>query len=185
MDTKDRRIPFVHELMRRVRESTLSRSVLLFPVRSTHIPIGEPHLFRFQILHFHIKDTIVGDKRLETFIMMTCQPIYGESTEAGAYTTQAILIYIRFLGYLVNSSEIVFHALSAIIAADSLIPFQAKSGKTPTVRCHDNIVISRHDLEIPAVRPELAHRALRATLTEQQGRILLIRIELRRIDNPR
>ena len=146
MDTKDRRIPFVHELMRGVRECTLSRSVLLFPVRSTHIPIGEPHLFRFQILHFHIKDTIVGDKRLETFIMMTCQPIYGESTEAGAYTTQAILIYIR---------------------------------------CHDNIVISRHDLEIPTVRPELAHRALRATLTEQQGRILLIRIELRQIDNPR
>ena len=61
MDTKDRRIPFVHELMRGVRECTLSRSVLLFPVRSTHIPIGEPHLFRFQILHFHIKDTIVGD----------------------------------------------------------------------------------------------------------------------------
>ena len=116
---------------------------------------------------------------------MTCQPIYGESTEAGAYTPQAILIYIRFLGYLVNSGEIVFHALSAIIATDSLIPFQAKSGKPPTVRCHDNIIISRHDLEIPAVRPELANRALRATLTEQQGRILLIRIELRRIDNPR
>ena len=35
------------------------------------------------------------------------------------------------------------------------------------------------------LQAELAHRALRATLTEQQGRILLIRIELRRIDNPR
>ena len=76
------------------------------------------------------------------------------------------------------------HALTAVIAADSLIPFYAESRKTATVGSYDDIIVGRHNLEIPTIAPELADRTLRTAFAEEQGRILLVRVEMRRIDNP-
>ena len=44
--------------------------------------------------------------------------------------------------------------------------------------------MSRHDLEIPAIAPELAYGALGATLTIKQGRILLGLIKMRGQNHP-
>ena len=60
-----------------------SRSVVLFPISAAHIPVGKPFL-RFQILHFHVEDTVVRGNALEAFVMVSGKPIYGEASEAGA-----------------------------------------------------------------------------------------------------
>ena len=79
---------------------------------------GEPHLFGVVVLHFHVEDTVVCDECLEAFVMVSGKPIYGEASEAGAYATQAVFVDERFLGHFVNGSEVVLHALAAIITAD-------------------------------------------------------------------
>lgn len=41
------------------------------------------------------------------------------------------------------------------------------------VRCHDDIAVGSHHLEVPAVAPELADRTLWTSLTEEQGGVFL------------
>ncbi len=85
----------------------------------------------------------------------------------------------RFFRHFVNGSEIVLHALAAIITADGFVPLYTEARKTTTVGSYDDIVVCRHNLEIPTVAPELADRTLRTAFTEEEGGILLVRIELR------
>lgn len=41
------------------------------------------------------------------------------------------------------------------------------------VRCHDDITVGSHHLEVPAVAPELADRTLWSSLTEEQSGVFL------------
>ena len=110
--------------------------------------------------------------------------INGEAAEAGAYTTQAVFVDKRFFCHFVDGCEVVFHALAAVIAADGFIPLYTEARKTAAVGGYDDIVVGSHNLEIPAIAPELAYGALRTTFTEQEGRVFLIRVKLWRVDNP-
>ena len=87
MNTENRCVPFIDKTVGRVGKGALSGCIVLFPIGSAHIPVGKPHLFGLQILHFHVEDTVVGNEGLETFVVMTGQPIDGESTEAGTHAT--------------------------------------------------------------------------------------------------
>ena len=126
----------------------------------------------------------MSNERFEPFVVMSGQPIYGESSEAGTYTSQAIFVYIRLFCHFIDSSEIIFHTLATVVTTDLLVPFHAKSRQAATIRSNNDIIIGCHNLEVPAIRPELAYRTLRTSFTEQQSRIFLVRIKLRRIDYP-
>ena len=106
------------------------------------------------------------NKGFETFVVMTGQPINGETSEARTDATQTILIDKRLFRHLVDSSKIVFHALATIVTADLFIPFHTETGKAAAVRSHHDIVVSGHNLHIPTIRPELAYRTLRTTFAE-------------------
>ena len=53
-----------------------------------------------------------------------------------------------------------------------------------TVGSNDDVALSCHNHEVPTVAPELRNGALRSTFAEEQGGVLLIRVEVRRFDNP-
>ena len=133
---------------------------------------------------FEVEDTRVGDECLEAFLVMTSQPVYREAAERGTYTTQAVSIYIGLLGHLIDSGEVILHALATIVATDGLVPLKTESGEAATVRSHDDIVMGSHDLEVPAVAPELAHGSLRTTFAEEQSGVFLLGVEVWRIDDP-
>ena len=126
----------------------------------------------------------MGNESLEALIVIACQPINGEASEGSTYATQVVGIDVRLFGHCINGSEVVLHALTHIVATDFFVPLVAKSRQTTTVRSYDDIVVGSHHLEVPAIAPELANRALRTAFAEEQGRIFLVRIELRRIDHP-
>ena len=170
--------------MRRVGKRTLCHRILFFPVCASHIPVGKPFFFSFQILHFHVEDAIMSNERFEPFVVMSGQPIYRESSEAGTYASQTIFVHIRLFCHFIDSSEVILHTLATVIATNLFVPFHTESRQTATVRSNDDIIISCHNLEVPAIRPELAYRALRTSFTEQQSRIFLVRIKLWRINHP-
>ena len=171
--------------MRRVGIAALYSWVVLVPVRATQIPVGEPEFFGFEILLFHVEESVVCDEGLETLVVVSGQPVYRISSEAGTYTAQAVFIYVRFLGDVVDGGQVVVHAVSAVVGADFFQPFHAESRQTATVGGDDDVIVCSHNLEIPAVAPELADGALRTAFTEQQGRVFLVRVEVYRIDYPR
>ena len=184
MNAKDRCIPFVYKLVRRVGKCVLSYRILFFPVCTTHIPVGKPFLFCFQILHFHVEDAIMCNECFEALVMMSGEPVNGETTEAGTYTTETVFVYKRFFSHLVDSCKIILHTLTTVITTDGFIPFHSKARKSAAVGSYDDIVVGSHNLEIPAIAPELTYGALRTTFTEQEGRVFLIRVKLWRVDNP-
>ena len=127
----------------------------------------------------------MGDERLEALVVMAGEIVDREASEACAHTSQLVLVNERqVVGGIVDGCEIIVHALAGPVAADLLVPLRAAARQSATVRCNHHIVVCRHDLHVPTVAPELAHRALRATLAEQQCGIFLILVEVGRQDHP-
>ena len=60
----------------------------------------------------------------------------------------------------------------------------AEAGQTAAVWCHDYVAVGCHDLEVPAVAPELAYGALRAAFAEEQGGVFLVWVEIGRENDP-
>ena len=122
--------------------------MLFFPVGTAHVPVGKPFLFRFQVLHLHVEDTVVGDEGLEALVVVSGQPIDGEASEAGTYAAQAVLVNKRFLGHFVDGRKVVFHALASVVAADGFVPFHSEARQAAAVGSHDDVVVGCHNLEV-------------------------------------
>ena len=84
-------------------------------------------------------------KRL-LWCVVACQPINGISAEAGTYTTQTVFIDIRFLGDVIDGTQVIVHAMAAVIGTDFFQPFHTKTRKSPTVRSDDDIAVRSHQL---------------------------------------
>ena len=54
---------------------------------------------------------------------------YTEKLRSWRYATQAVFVDERFLGHFVNGSEVVLHALAAIITADGFVPLYTEAGR--------------------------------------------------------
>ena len=185
MDTEDRGVPFADKEVRRIGKSALCNLVLLIPIGTAHVPVGEPFLLSLEVLHFHIEDTVVCNEGLEALVMMTSQPINAEATEGGTYATQAIFVGVWLVGYkLINGSEIVLHALSSVVATNLFVPLVAETRQAAAVRCHNDIIVGSHHHEVPAETPELTYGRLWTTFAVEQGRIFLIWVKMRRINDP-
>ena len=116
---------------------------------------------------------------------MTGKIIYREATETGSYSTQTFAVDERKVGScIVDSAQIVVHALAGPVATHFLIPFRTKSRQTSAVRGYHYVTVGCHNLEIPAITPELGNRTLWPSLAEKQGGVLLGFIEMGRQDNP-
>ena len=117
-------------------------------------------------------------------VVMTGEPINREAAETCSDAAEPILIHKRLFCHLVDRRKVVFHTLATVVATYRLVPFHTEARETAPVRGDDDIIVCGHDLEIPAVGPELADGTLRSAFTVKQGGIFLRRIEMRRIDDP-
>ena len=146
--------------------------------------ISEEKLLGGAIPAFEVEHAAVRDEGLEPFLMMTGEPIDAEAAVTGSYTAQSVFIHVRLFRHIIDGREVIFHVLTTIVAADFVVPFTAEAGHAPAVRCHNDVVVSGHHLEIPTVGEELAHRGLRTTLTVEQSGIFLGGIEVRGQNHP-
>jgi len=184
MDAQNGRIPVLNEFMRWIGKRTLCHYVFRVPVRPAHIPIFKPHFFGFQVLSFTIKNAAVRDECFKAFLMVSCQPVYGETAVRSADTTQAVFIHVGFSRNGINGWKIVQHILASIISADLLFPLLPHSRNTAPIGCYNDVPFGCHQLKVPTVGPKLPECALWAACTEQDGRIGLCRIKIRRINHP-
>ena len=187
MDTEDRCVPFIHKAMGRLGVGLAGIGSLVFvPEGVVILPIAKPCLLGVGVHRLKVECTIVRDEALEALVVIAGKPIYAESSKAGAYGSHAVLIYIgQVMGSIVDSREIVAHALTSPIATYSLVPFMTESRQSAAVGGNDDISMCCHDLEIPTIAPELAYRTLRSAFAEEKGGILLVGIEVGGKDNPR
>ena len=179
MDDEDGRGPLVDEKVGRVGVGLAHGGVVPLPVGAAEVPVDEPHLLGLKILCFKVEHAVVGDEGLEAAFVVTRQPVHAEAAEAGTHGTEAVLVNVRLLGQLIDGAEVVLHALPTVVAADFLKPFLTEAGQAATVGGDDDIVVGGHHLEVPAIAPELAYRALRSAFAVEQGRVLLALVEVR------
>ncbi len=140
VNAENRRIPLVHELVRRVGKRALGDFVVPIPVTASHVPVGEPLLLGLQVLHLHVEDAVVRNECLEAPVMMSGKPIDTESAKRRTDAAKTVFVHIRQVSArLVNSREVIFHTLSAVVTADLLVPRHAESRQTATVRGNDHI----------------------------------------------
>ena len=112
------------------------------PVGLVIFPVGEPVLLCLQIHRSKVECSIVGDESLEAFVVMPCEVVDRETSEAGTYGTQLVLIDIgQILGSIVDGSQIVFHALTCPVARDLLQPLLSEARQTTTVGSYDDIAL--------------------------------------------
>ena len=116
---------------------------------------------------------------------MSGNPIDAETSKRRAHTPQVLFIHVRLLAELINRTEIVLHALSAVVTGNLFVPCLTEARQAAPVRGYDDIIAGRHHHEVPSERPELAHRTLWTTFAVEDGRVFLIRVEMRRVDDPR
>ena len=155
------------------------------PVGLVVLPVAEPVLLCLQIHGGEIEGTIVRDEALEALVVVACEVVDAEASKRCTYGCKSVFINEgQILSSIVDGREVVVHALSAPVTRDFLKPLLSEAWQTTTVRSHDNITVGSHDEEIPAVAPELGDRALRTSLAEEQGGVLLGLVEVRRQDNP-
>src|SRR5574344_1661609 len=106
----------------------------------------------------------MGEEALETFVVMTSQIINAISSEAGSYTSKFVFVNERKVGTgIIDGTKIVVHALTSPVTADFFVPCRAVTRQSVAVRCHDDISVGCHYLEVPAETPKLANRILRST----------------------
>ena len=124
------------------------------------------------------------DECLETTLVLTCEEVYRVATIACAYCAQTLLVTPRLGSHVVNCAEIVLDVLTAVVARYLVYPLGAERGYATTVGCYDDVALCRHQLEVPTVAPELANHTLRTALTEEEGGVLLVGVEVGRQDYP-
>ena len=158
MDAKDGRVPTVYvevgtggegihlllvvHLFRVVRVGTDA----LTPRPCAEVPVGKPHFFRFVILLLRVEDSVVRDEAFEAFVVVSGQIVHAVASEAGPHASQAVFVCIRFFANVVDSTQVVLHALAAVVAADFLQPLHAEARQAAAVGSDDDIVVGSHDL---------------------------------------
>ena len=186
MNAEDRGVPLIHKLMRRVVVGACGIGCLiLIPESIVIFPVREEYLLCIRVHRLQVEGTIVRDESLEALVVMTRQIVNAESSEAGTYGTQFVFIHVwQILCGIIDSCQIVFHALTSPVAADFLQPLLSESWQTTTVGGYYDIAVRSHNHEVPTVAPELGDRTLRTTFAEEQGGVFLCLVEVRWQNNP-
>ncbi len=185
MDDTEGGVPFVDEEVGGVGIGVGGLGVL-FPVGAAEVPVGEPVFFGFETLLFEVEHAVVGEEGFEAVVLVVAgEPVDTVAAERGAAGTDAVGIDLgHVLGKVVGGSHVVFHAESAIVAADFFTPGSAEAGASATVGCDDEVAGAAHDFEIPAGAPELADHALGTAFAEEECGIGLGAVVVVGIDEP-
>ena len=129
-----------------------------------------------------IEDSRVRDECIEHVSMCSAEVVYRVSSIAGSACCH--LAYERLRLHFFGSRKVILHVEARIIAGYLLCPLLAECSGSTSVWKHDDVSLICHQSVVPAVRPALAERALRASKADCDSRVSLRRIELRRVENP-
>ena len=110
--------------------------------------------------------------------MLPGEVIYRVTAVACADASETVAVYPRFPGHVVDGAEVIADVLAAVITRNLVEPLLSERRYAAAVRGYDHISLGGHELEVPAVAPELAHHVLRAALAIEQGGVLLVRVEV-------
>ena len=93
--------------------------------------------------------------------MVAGQEVNRIATIACSNTTHAVLIGPRLTSHIINCTEVIADILSTVVARNLIEPLLTERRQTATVRSHNNIPLSCHQLIVPTVAPTLANHTLR------------------------
>ena len=183
VDYADGGIPFFDKEVRGVGIRVCGFSIF-HPVGTAEIPVGEPVFFGFEALLFEIEHAVVCEEGFETVVfVVACEPVDAVGTKGGTTSTNAVGVDLgHVLCEVVGSGHVVFHAESAIVAADFFTPGCAEAGAAATVGGDDEVACTAHDLKVPTSAPELGDHALRAAFAEEEcgvgfGAVIVVGID--------
>ena len=122
-----------------------------------------------------VEHAVVRDQALEA-VGVAFDPVDGVSAVAGAQRALAVFVDegIGLLG-VVEAQHQVLIRRPAPVAVDGVNELLPVAGRAVEVDHHDDVAVGGEQLGIPAIRPVVAPRALRAAVDEELHRILLVR----------
>ena len=143
VDAEDGGVPLIDETVGRVLIGLAGvRRLILVPIGIVVLPVREEHLLGVGIHGLEVEGTVMGDEALEALIVMASEVIDAETSERGSNGSQAVFVDIgQVLGGIVNSSEIVVHALASPVAGDFFAPLRAEPWQTVAVGCNNDIAL--------------------------------------------
>ena len=100
------------------------------------------------------------------------------STHAGE------LAYVVLALEPASGCEIVLHVEARVVAGNLLLPLLSEGSGAAAVRHDDHIALLSHEPVAPAVAPVLGIGSLRTSEHDFYSRILLGRVEVRRVEHP-
>ena len=136
------------------------------------------------IHRLEVEDAAVRDEGLEALLVVAGQEVDRVAAIRSTDTTHAGLVSPRLFRYIVNRGEVVADVLTRVVSRDLIEPLLTERRQTATVRSNHHIALCGHQLEVPAVAPELRYNTLRATLAVEQRGVLLRGVEVGRQDHP-
>ena len=186
VDAEDGGIPFVDEAVWRVVVGALGVGRLVaVPKGVVVLPVGEPVLLGLGVHGFEVEGSVVRDEALEALVVVAGEVVDAEAAERGTYGTHAVAIDIgQRVASIVDGAEVVAHALACPVARDFLKPFLSEAGEAAAVGGDDDVALRCHDVEVPAIRPELRDGRLGTTFAEEQCGVLLRWVEVRWLYDP-
>ena len=131
MDDQDGSVPVLDVVVRREYRVADGRRVQ--PVRALQIVIDEENLFGSSIHALQVEDASMGEKGLETLVVIPGQVEDRVAPEAGSHSAHPSFVHKRLCCHVVYCSEIILHSLAAPVAGDLVIPCLSKTAKAPAL----------------------------------------------------
>ena len=180
----DGRVPVLHVLVRRGGIGMHGRLVIPVPGSTPCFPVLEEHLLGGIVHHLLAENAAVGYECLETLLMVSRQPVHGESPETGTHCTKPVPVHVRLGCNIIGSGQQVLHGQSAVVPAYLVGPELTVTAHPATGGSDNHVAVGGHLAHVPAVAPELPEYSLGSARAEHHGRVFLVFIKVRRVNGP-
>ena len=151
-------------------------------VETSVVPVREPHLFGSHVHVLFVEYPGMRYESIEDIAVNPAEVVYGVAAVAGPACGH--LPDVRLGLERTCRHEVVLHVQARVVARYLLCPFLPERCGAASVGQYGHISLRRHQTVVPPVGPSLAERALRPSQADEDGRIFLAAVEMRRIDHP-
>src|SRR5882672_3583193 len=182
MNDEDRRLEIFDKLT--WRPARIHRGI--HPGRSLEFPISKPKLFGRAVHTLEVVNAVMRDEYLETearIVVVSLDPIDHVAAVTRAGRANAILVdELIALNKIRGAVHDVDVSFATPVTADLVYKSLTIPGRAARVRAkYDVAVVSEH-LLVPTIAPVVVPGALRATVNQNNERILFVRVEVGRFD---
>src|SRR5262249_9168002 len=129
-------------------------------------PFVEPDFVGGAVHALEVPDAAVRDDALEA-IGVHRKPHHHVAAERRPRGADALPVHVRQLLDVIEPLHQIAIALAAPVAGDLIDELLPKPGRAARIRQHDDVALRRPHLRVPAIRPSVLPRALRAAVDEE------------------